>query len=318
MSHRGHAAVVALALALIGVACGSDDTAPDASLAPTDTTSPATPVVTAPPDSSAPSDTAAPTTAAPATDAPTTPAPTTTQPAVPAGWQAIAPQEVEIPLAYPCCASNWYGVPSPALPAAGSPLANGVYAIEWEWAADPRAPITATVNRFEQCSALPEGSCEMADSYMPDELGVTLETAEYPLTLDGNVRVIVGGWVPFDSPETLTGVWMGNGDDLARLVRRLDKDYEAAILEPYRNGVSEQQIVADLTANPAHGFSAPTEEGAGQLAYSRKGGPQLLFQALIPYDADLATLRGSHILGRIALRVEDGPDTVTLYGGFYS
>lgn len=303
MSHRGFLTSLVVAAALTLGACGSDT---DPSAAPVTTT-----VDTASPSTSVPSATSL--TASPTTVAPTT---SSTEPVASTDWQPMSADDVDMPLAYPCCASNWYGEPSPPLPADGSPLANGVYAIEWEWPADPTAPIAATVNRFESCSVLPEGICEPYPSYAPDEMGVSTESVDYALVLDANIQVIVGGWVPFDS--TAPSVWVGTGDDLARLVLQLDADFEAAVLVPLRAGVSEEQIVADLTADPAYGFSGPSDPGSGRLVYSRGDGPQLLFQSLVPYDADVATVRGSHVLGRIALRVADGPDTITVYAGFYS
>lgn len=292
------------AVSLTMTACGSDagspagspiDTSPS-----TDASQPATSTVETTPT------TAVVTTEVATTDAATDPA-----------WTEIEPADAGLPLAYPCCASNWSGVASP--PLTDGPIPDGVYAIEWEWPVDTAAntTLTARVTRFEFCGNLPAGTCEDDDpDFFPDELGESNESIEIPLRLDEDLRVVLGGW---DIERESTSFWSGSGLDLAELVAQLDVDYEAAVLEPLRVGMAPTDISQELVTNPAYGFiSAPMGGGPDVLAYSSGGRPALLFQSLVPYDADLATLRGSHVLGRIALRVEDGRYTVSVYAGFYS
>jgi len=280
-------------------------------------------VSTLPPSSSS----AAPDTAAPpATDTPTTPAAPTSAPAEPtttaappqaAGWSVIDPATAAGPLAYPCCASNFYGVASPAMPAPGTALADGIYSIEFDWPAAFDQPVVATVTRFEQCSVLPAGACEDngGGTYADDELGVDDTTAyELPLEFDEQLRVVLGGFTGADTGNFAAG----NGVDMAALVTALDADYQLAIMEPYLAGASQDEITAALTAEPAYGFSAPAEQYAGALVYTHDGAPPLLFQGLLGFDDTPNDARGSDILGRIALVVAGGELTINTYAGFYS
>lgn len=261
------------------------------------------------------------TTAPPVTDAPTTVAETTTSPPTtaaptPAGWTFIDTATAQGPLAFPCCASNWFGVASPQLPAPGAALADGSYRIEFEWPTDFSQPVSATVTRFELCNVLPAGSCEDNGGapYPGDDLGVDATTSfALPLVFDDHLHVLLGGFVGNEAPNFATA----NGLDIAALVTALDTDYQAEILQPYLNGATQDQITAALTAAPANGFSAPAEPFAGALVYTRDGAPPLLFQALVNFEAPNDT-RGSDIIGRIALVVSGGQMTINLYAGFYS
>jgi hypothetical protein len=245
-----------------------------------------------------------------------TAAPTTAAPA-PAGWTAIEPDAAVGPLAYPCCASNWYGVASPALPAPGTPLADGVYAIEFTWPTDFSQPVTATVTRFDQCGVLPAGSCEDngGGTYADDELGVDDSSSyDLPLVFDDTLQVVLGGFTGGDQTNFATG----NGVDMASLVTALDADYQVAILTPHLAGATQDEIAATLTATPANGFGAPAEPSAGALVYTHDGAPPLLFQALLGFDDTPDDTRGSDIIGRIALVVSGGRLTISTYAGFYS
>lgn len=253
------------------------------------------------------------TTVVPSTDAATT---TTAAPA-PAGWTSVDPATVPGPGAFPCCASNWYGVPSPALPAAGTPLPDGIYAIDFAWPTDFSQPVIATVTRFEQCSVLPEGSCEDNGGvpYADDELGIDESTSfELPLVFDDQLHFVLGGFGGWDGPAFA----VGNGVDMAALVTAVDADYQTAILQPYLAGSSQDDIASGLAATPANGFSAPAQEGAGALVYTYDGAPPLLFQGLVGFDGTPDDTRGSDIIGRIALVVEGGQLTINTYAGFYS
>jgi hypothetical protein len=65
-------------------------------------------------------------------------------------WIAIVPDAAIGPLAYPCCASNWFGVASPVLPSPGGTLVDGNYAIEFAWPSDFAQPVIATANRADR------------------------------------------------------------------------------------------------------------------------------------------------------------------------
>lgn len=296
-----------LVVAALAAACSSDKSVSEGtavSASSTTATSADSSTTVAPPE-----------TTVPGTDAPTTAA--TTVPGVPGGWTLIDPATIQAPLAYPCCASNWYGVPSPALPAPGQPLADGVYRIVMEWPADLTQPITATVYRFDQCSVLPEGACEQSDSYFPDELGIDTSTGiPLTITLDSSLRVVVGGFTGFtDAP---TGFAVGNGTDLVELLTALNADYQAAILDPIAGGMSKDDVIASLNANPAYGFGPPAEEYAGVLSYTHGDAPPLLFQYLPGVDDSFEGTTGSAILGIISLEVSGGVPSLQTYAGFYS
>ncbi|HAP77871.1 MAG TPA: hypothetical protein DCR14_17535 [Acidimicrobiaceae bacterium] len=295
-------------IALVALAaCSSDNT----SVAPSTSAA----VTTVAPESSTTLATST-TDAPPATDPTTTPAPTTPPTA---GWSVIDASTVGAPLAFPCCGSNWYGGSvSPPLPAAGQPLADGVYSISIEWPDDPTAPITATVARFDQCSALPVGSCEdMGGSYAPDEYGIDPSgSMELTFTLDASVTVVLGGFGGGDGSSNFAS---GSGADLAELIAQLNADYRDAVLSRRDAGMTFDEIVADLVANPSNGFSAPAEEFAGSLAYTYGDAPPLLFQGLPGFgpDPDPAA-QGSDIIGSISLVVSGGALQIQVYAGFYS
>ena len=316
MTHRPHLLCIALSVALaapVGLAaCGSEGSVSQGSSAQNTIETTVTVAPTPPPTEPAASTTEAPPETAPAT---TTPAPTDTTPSA-TGWTIVNSDTLTAPLAFPCCASNWFGEPSPALPAAGTPLADGVYPIQFDWPANSGDPIVATVSRFEQCGLLPANTCEdnSGGVYPPDDLGVD-PTASYEWTfmLDGDLQVVLGGFTGFsDSPATSDNFRIANGADLAELLTALDADFIAAITAPVTAGASVEQVIADLVATPAHGFSAPPQEGAGALSYAYGSSPPLLFQGVDP------ATRGSDIIGRVSLEIRNGRPTLYLYAGFYS
>ena len=80
------------------------------------------------------------TTLPPATTSPTdsTSTPTTTSEV--AGWQTIEVDEIDGQFAPPCCGSDWYGEPSPPLPADGAPLLDGDDCVRMEWTTNAVSP----------------------------------------------------------------------------------------------------------------------------------------------------------------------------------
>jgi hypothetical protein len=290
-------------LALDAAACGTDEGA-------------STPTATIPVNATAPeasTTTAVPTTTAAPAATSTVAAPSTTVAPV-RSWEPIDASTVNAPMAFPCCASNWDGVPSPALPAPGQPLADGVYAISFDWPTDPTQPAAATVRRFEQCTVLPEGSCEAQDSYLPSELGIDPSSSyAVDLPLDDRLGVILTGW-DVDRGETRRGT----GALLAELIVALDADYATAIGEPLDAGVPAADIAAELQANPANGFGPPPGgDVSGDLVYEFGDAPALLFQALRNGQAGVPP-RGSDVIGRISLIVDGDQLTLVTYAGFYS
>ena len=267
---------------------------------------------TAAPTTEAPTTSEAPTTTA----APTTEAPTTTE-APAEGWTTIDPTTVSAPLALPCCASNWFGEPSPALPEPGGTLEDGVYRVMFTWPTDFGEPIDATVQRFAPCGELPAGSCEPegADgvTYLPDSMGVDeSESFQYELQLDGDLAVVLGGFNGFEDGSGNAA--QGTGADLAALLEAVDADYADLLGDRLAAGEDPYTVMQDALANPTGGFEA-TE--FGELRFVANGAPGLLFQAAV-YRDDPTTARGSDVVKPISLVIEDGQPTLIVYGGFYS
>ena len=303
-------AAVLAALAVVAVSCGSGGTSESSgteapAAAPTGdaatTTTPVAPTTAAP-------------TAAPAT---TAPEPTSTSAAPPAGWTAIDPTTIDAPLGIPCCASNWFGDPSPPLPADGEPLADGAYRVELDWPADPSGSVVATLHRFERCADLPEGSCEEElPEYAPDSLGID-ESDEYPLTVsfDDDQRVILTGFNGFDNGSATAEA---TGSDLAELIRAVDADYAAAIGDRVLAGEDGLAVFNEVNANPQHGFTPAEEHGTGGLSYVHGDAPPLLFQGPVNLLYDDTSAGGSRVLVPVSVIVKDGQPTPILFAGFYS
>jgi len=247
---------------------------------------------------------------------------TSTVPAEPAdAWTPISYDEFDMPLSYPCCASNWgLSAPSPDLPAPGEPLADGVYSVEWTWPDDMSQPVVATVGRFDRCSALPEGSCQQQDTYLDSEYGVGSESVEVEIRFDDSLRVVLGGYVGFDYADKSSALQVGSGTALADLITHLDADYRAAVVDRVLAGADPWDVAEILGASPERGFSLPLGEGPEmhQIVYTYLDAPPLLYQALLPFEVDPADARGADNIGRIALRVDGGRYTVSVYAGWYS
>ena len=235
----------------------------------------------------------------------------------PLGWSPVDMTGEPGPVGAPCCGANWYGVVSPALPAAGGTIADGSYVLGVSWAGDPTQPLVGEVYRLDQCSVLPQGSCEPADSYADDELGLDPQTIPIEIPLDGSVRVVLVGFAGMDQ----TAAAQGNGADLAQLAAALDADYQTAILQPLAAGVSKDDIVTGLWASGEHHFGKPNydwEPAPSELVYTNFGAPPLLFQAAFGFDETPADNRGVDILGVNGLAVQDGRFTIYVYAGWYS
>jgi len=237
-------------------------------------------------------------------------------PVAPASWSAIDPATVGAPLAYPCCGSNWYRItPSPALPAPGAPLADGIYRINFEFPTDFSQPVTATVARYELCSNLPTDACQDVGGFTADDIGVSeSDSMTIQLSIDGSLAVVLGGYNGQGSGDDFA---TGNGADLAELVTAVDADYQIAVLDPGASGIDYASIVATLVASPTYGFSAPVDSG-GLLSYTHNGAPPLLFQFLPGVQDGAANVRGSDVIVPIALVVSGGTYKITTDAGFSS
>lgn len=325
MERLRSAALGALTVASVAMllACGSDSdvtsTQPEdatgaSATAPIDPDAPTTVVTTTEvPEStvSAPSTTVA----------ETTTIPPTTAAVVPAGW--VASGEFPDTVFPPCCASNWYGVASPAAPTdAAAPLADGLYHLTVApWSGDRPDELDIEVRRFEQCSNLPEGACEVYETYAPDELGVEKGVIRSEtVQLDDTVRAGVVGWADCTGDPQY-----GNGSDLAALIASYAAASEAVIAPRLAAAEEPYDILSSLSERPEGGFGPVTGECAarGEIVFSAGAGPELLMQTVVSYstlaEADAyEPMPPLELLNPTVLSVEDGVYTLYFYAGFYS
>ena len=118
---------------------------------------------------------------------------TTTTVPPPPGWTTV---EGFPSLAYlPCCGSNWFGPPSPAIPAdAEAGLLPGIYFAERIDGDVSTETISFQVSRFEACSELPADGCE-SGPFGPDDMGVVEPPARgFTLPLDATIRIGLSGF----------------------------------------------------------------------------------------------------------------------------
>jgi len=216
---------------------------------------------------------------------------------------------IDLPLAVPCCGGDWMGVPSPALPAPGAPLSDGLYAVDGTWQANPADPIPLRVHRFEACSKIPD-RCEGGEPYDDTAMGVdTSSTYALTMALDAELRVIYSGFRSKPDGEFVNATSVGDGTNLAALASAVDRAYEQRIASRVRSGENANDVFADVANNPGDGFSA-APLFAGTLLFEHDNAPPVLFQA--PVD------RGADILGLVVLSITDGKPTLVVYAGFYS
>ena len=313
-------AVLACVVALIG--CASDDTNSAGSTAAS-ASAPATTRVTVAPSTVAPSATAPATTPAPTTtEAPTTTARSTTSVATtttaapttaapPSEWRAVDPATLVLPLAHPCCGTDWEVPASPELPGPGVALPDGLYPIDGLWPADPAAPIPLRVMRFAPCAAPGmAANCDGIEPFPAKAMGVDrsqFRTITVPL--DANLSVVYSGFEADASGQFLAATSIGDGTNLAQLATAVDAAYERRIASRVRAGEDVNTVFADVAANPGDGFQA-APASAGSLTFDDGNAPPVLFQG--SYD------RGAEALGMVVLEVAAGKLTLVVYAGFYS
>ncbi|NND74223.1 MAG: hypothetical protein HKN44_04380 [Ilumatobacter sp.] len=305
--------------------------APPASDPPTVTTvestvPPTEPATTVP--GTEPATTPAPTTAPPTTAPPAT----TTQPAPPptppSGWQRATGTFPDLAF-IACCGSNWVGEPSPAVPAdAGAPLAPGIYNLRAEFVDEPDVfsdgVIRLEIRPYVRCGELAgAGFCEGEAPFPDNELGVPSDPARVlDLALDDAVRVALSGFA-CGATELSIDQQVAAGSDLTRFAAELDAAYEAAIGSQLRAGTTPEQIVADLTAAPAAGFSDPGCPDWTELMWTPSGGPGVKADGIFRLDSasNVLALRSASAswVRPTALAVDDaGGFTVYFYAAFLS
>lgn len=313
------AAVAVTGASVLAAACG-DDAAPTADSSAAITTAPS--ATEAPPSTEAPSTTEpAPETTAAETTTPVTEAPTTT--AAPAGWTSVGPMPS---LAYlPCCASNYVGDPSPAIPAdPAAALEPGIYRAFRQQPADGEPVETDTITfslaPYVACGT-PDVFCE--EGFVDGEVGVGDVARQVTLPLDTDLRVVVGGFAcEADDSNYVTDHQAATGVELATLQAELDAAY-AEVVVPLVEADTPFEDYASIFAEPVGGFSVPCLF-AGQLQFQGSAGPAILLQSLTVYDeADGVGVVPASIsiavIHMTALEVTaDGSQTLYFYAGFLS
>ena len=316
--HRLAAAVAAVAVvSLIAAACG-DDAVPTADSSSAITTIPS--ATDAPPSTEAASTTEpAPETTAADTTTPATEAPTTTE--APAGWTSVGPMPS---LAYlPCCASNYVGEPSPAIPAdPAAALTPGIYRAfrEQPAAGEPveTDTITFSLAPFVACGT-PDVYCE---EFVDGEVGVGEVARQVTLPLDADLRVVLGGFDCGADSSYAVDHQAATGVELATLQAELDAAY-ASVVVPLVEADTPFDDYATIFAEPLGGFTVPCL-GAGVLQFQGSAGPAILLQILGVYDDAVGSVVippsiSIAVMYMTALEVAaDGTQTLYFYAGFLS
>jgi hypothetical protein len=301
--------ILMCAAAVVLVACSSTESG--GSLQPASTPSPSTTATT-----TVVSTTAASTT----TVAETTSSAPVTLPAVAPGWTPLDPATVDAYTGFPCCASNWYGTPSPPLPLPGAGLPqNGSYRVVTSWGTDVTAPLRVVLQGFAPCGDLPVGACEdEGGTWAPDSMGVD-ESTSYPLSLplDDHIRVVLTGFAGFTDTGATAAFAEGNGADLAELALAVETAHATVIMPKFAGGMTSDQIVAAVSATPEGGFVAGLDENEYSLSFIHGDAPPLLFQTPLRYE-DPSASRGTDVLMFPSVQMIDGVLTLYVYAGFYS
>ncbi len=340
----GAAALVVAVVVIVLIVVNRGDDDPDVlgsvpSTTPAETTvpdsappagDPTTVPPTDPPATTVPA-TTEPATTLPATTVPATTVPTTSTTAPPpaaAGWTAATEQFPDLAF-IACCGANWVGEPSPPVPAdAAAPLAPGIYNLRAEFVEAPAVfsdgLITLEVRPYMRCADLAGiGFCEGEEPFPADELGVPSDpTRVFDLSLDDSVRVAVSGFAC--SPGELSlDQQVGTGTDLAKMAAALDAAYEASIGVRLREGVRAAQIVADLTAAPANGFTNPGCPDWTELMWTPSSGPGVKADGIHRVDTEsnelpLESASASWVRPTALVVDDDGSFTLYFYAGFLS
>jgi hypothetical protein len=227
----------------------------------------------------------------------------------------------------PCCADYWKAPgPSPELPAAGQPLADGVYSVQIAyWSPGAPDTVTLTIRRFERCDRLDELGYVVCDpSWAPDTVGIMPdEEIDVELALEDTLRV---GLVGVECVDGFTEgrPFTGDGPGLAALWSALEADYATWVRGALEQGTDSFALAEQLAADPDSPFiPACPEQGALQgLVWTSPGGPALLFQALAtlapPPAMEVVARSPADLLQPATLEIDGGAPILYLYEGFIS
>jgi hypothetical protein len=304
---RIHALPLSLLVVLALTACGGDDAGTADSTVPTTEAPPPTTV----PDTSPPS-------TQPETTSPETTAPETTAPA-PITWTDV--DEYPSGFSPGCCGANAVGPTSPELTDEPAALADGTYSFEVVgWSPDDPTELELSIRSFVPCADGVEGCSPAEDgTYGPGEIGLSAASRTVDLVLDDSVVVYLAGDDTSKSfEEGLSSILRStDGAGLAALMTAIADAYDTAIATPLGEGTPIDEIVADLQARPAHGFTSALEQQTGLLYFTVDDAPPVLFQSVADQGAPLDRSGTSALIPR-TFTVEDGAVSLELYAGFRS
>jgi hypothetical protein len=219
-----------------------------------------------------------------------------------------------------CCGANATGSPSPALTGSPAPLADGTYAMETVgWTADDPSRVQVSLRSLVPCADGVDSCSPLADgTYGPDEVGYSADARSMDVTLDDSVTVyLAGDDIDAESATRGSTLRTTDGTGLADLMLALANAYETEIGGPLRAGIPVNFIAADLQANPRSGFTSAAELFTGELYFSFRDAPPVLFQALAQQGEPLPR-SGTSVLIPRTLTIEQGVTTLELYAGFRS
>jgi hypothetical protein len=259
-----------------------------------------------------PETTAAPETTLPATTIESTTTSTTEPP--PEGWVAVDSMP---DLAYPpCCESDYYGTPSPQLPANPTDgLLPGIYHARRLPGDTSTTDISFDVARFVPCSELDADACFASGD--PGSMGVSPQSRTFTLPLNDGIRVVVSGYECDPVQQAATA------DYLRPLMSAFDRDYDQLLGGPFADGEDPDSLMTALRETPAGGFAAPncpvSTEG---LVWKGAEGPPILMQVAFAYDEDGPKLPASASAEWLRLTAigidQNGFPTLYFFAGFYS
>jgi hypothetical protein len=244
--------------------------------------------------------------------------------AEPAGWAEV--DDLPAWAFPPCCADTWKAPgPSPALPANGAPLEDGVYfAYITAWSPAQPDTITLAIHRFVSCGSRADDASDECSNWGPDEVYVEADSIEREMTLDDEFEVGITG---FECEGTDIGSqsFRAHGPSLARLWSALEADYARWVRGPLDAGVPVGDLTVQLDSDPASPFKRTcygVSDAYLELVWSGGDGPSLLFQSLLTLDpgSDPPAPRRPEqlLLPPAALEIREGHPVLYLYEGFRS
>ena len=214
----------------------------------------------------------------------------------------------------PCCATPWpIDEPSPALPAPGAALPDGVYRMEIPangWSPYRPEVLHVRVSRFDRCGDVAEGDiwCESSLPVDPDEIGERRDQAiEFVIPLDSSLTVGLTGTSCIDDVRSWDG-WVGDGDSLRTLWSEIDAVFETWVRPSMWAGGDSFTVMSQLEGSGAP-FTANgcIPEGqidfVAQVSYTSPSGPTLLFQTL---SGDGEPLPSWRMFDPVTIEARDG------------